>query len=401
MNQSTVMGNAVASNTAVDVAMTTLTRQWYNSIITGLGLSQDQFQLYQGNGSTPTTSQEMWNIFNVVPPYSINNYFNPAQINSFTGDYQLILNSLIPSDDSAFQNCMGDYYMQWQTYFNANPPATFDAKSITDLFNRWALMNAPGKAGCVTGLTKSFINPVSMAIQAFSAANQQYAWNKTQDMLKSNLAQGESKSFTMNSQTASSDTTHTWASGNTSVFFDLFSFGGGGGYDNITVKATNSGLNIAASFQKVTTFAAGPYAVADPNNPILSKYQAWYNSAVMALAYNTKDNTVWNPQGMSNWNAAFGPNGYLQRLASAIVAVDGIDITMTSNAQYSSSEQTQIQAAAKAGFWPFFTATGKGGYTNTVTFNDQGQFTCKTSCALGNPQILGVLQTPTSSAFGN
>lgn len=385
---------------AITDAMTTLTAQWYNSMVTGLGLSDQAFQLYQGPNSMVTTSQAMWNIFNAVPPTSANSYYDPAQVNNFAPDYNLILSALVASSNTNFQTCMGDYYTQWMTYFQSHPPATWDAKGITAVFNQWAMMYAPSKAGCVTALTQIYINPINIAITMFAAANGSFAWNQTVDGLQTALAGGATKSFTLNSLTQSSDLKHTWAGGGSSVFFDLFSFGGSASYDSLSLKATQAGLNISANFKKTTTFAAGPYAQADTNNPILANYQPWYYSAALAQAYtHPNDNTVWNNQSPTTWDSAFGKNGFVQRMATAIVVADGIDITMTSTAAYSSSDQQTIISAAKVGIWPFFSASGSGGSTTVVTFNDQGQFTAKTSIAQGNPQILGVLQTPMSSIF--
>lgn len=385
---------------SINQAMDTLTQQWYNAMVTGLGLSNAQFQLYQGPNTMVTTSQQMWNLFNAVPPTSVNNYYDPNQSNNFSMDYGLILSALKANSDSDFQSCMGDYYSMWLTYFQNNPPTTWDAAGVANVFNKWAMIYAPGQAGCVTALTKVFINPINIANTMFASANQKYAWNQTIDALKLALASGAAKSFTFDSLTQSSDVSHTWAKGGTNVFFDIFSFGGGANYDKLSSKATTAGVKMTASFTKVTTFAAGPLAQADPNNPILSQYSPWYNSAALAQAYTINNNTVWNPQSPINWDAAFGSSGFLQRMASAIVVADGISITMTSSATYDSSEQQTITAAASAGIWPFFRANGSGGSQTTVTFNDKGQFTSNTTLALGNPQILGVIQSPMSQIFG-
>lgn len=379
--------------------MQTLTDQWYNAIVTGLGLSNQQFQLYQGPNSMVTTSQQMWNIFNAVPPTSVNSFYDPNQSNNFSMDYGLILNALKANPDTDFQTCMGDYYTMWQTYFLNNPPTTWDAAGVANVFNKWAMIYAPSKASCVTALTKIFINPINVAINMYASANQKFAWNQTIDALQTALASGASKSFTFDSLTQSSDVSHTWAKGGTRVLFDLFSFGGGANYDKLSSKATTAGVKMTASFNKVATFASGPYAQADNNNPILAQYSPWYNSAAMAQAYTKKDNTVWNPQSPINWNSAFGDAGFLQRMASAIVVADGISITMTSSASYDSSEQQTITAGASVGFWPFFRANGSGGSQTTVTFNDKGQFTSNTTLAAGNPQILGIIQTPMSQIF--
>lgn len=384
-------------------AMQTLTAQWYNAVVTGLGLSPQQFQLFQGPGSTPATSQLMWNIFNAVPPNTINNYYDPSQANNFASDYDLILTALVTASDSDFQSCMGDNYGQWQDDFKAaykaDPTIISDAAALSKYFQGWAIVNAPNDSSCVSGLTKAYINPINIANNMYDSAGGKYAWNQTVDALAKNLASGPSKSFTLDTTTQTSNTTHTWASGGASVLFDLFSFGGSGGYDDLSTKVTTAGLSIIANYQTVTTFAAGPYAIPDSNNPILAKYNPWYNSAVLAKAYTTQDNTVWNNQSTITWQKAFGPDGFLQRMATAIVAVNGISITITSDASLSTLEQTQITAAAKLGIWPFFTASGQGGFENTVAFNDQGKFSCITTCTYGNPQILGILQSSLANIF--
>jgi len=389
----------------VEKAMNTLTAQWYNAMVTGLGLDSNSFQLYQGPNSMMNTSQVMWNMLNAVPPKSINNYNNPTQINNFSSDYVLILEALHVMTDSDFVNCMGDYYSKWQTYFIGHMPETINAETVTKVFNSWAVVYAPSQAGCVTALTKLYNDPIKLAnvkLDNLKTGEHPgvFAWNQTVEQLKSALAGGAEKTFTMNSKTATSDVTHTWAGGNTSFFFDIFSFGGGGSYDKLTTKTTEAGLTIDAKFTKLTTFTSGPLAQNDPNDSTLRDYKAWYESAVLAKAYTTKDNTVWNNQSSTTWEKAFGANGFLQRSTSSIVVADGIEITMTSKASYTTAEHEEIKGAASAGIWPFFSVSGQGGTTTDVKFNDDGSFTCTTKIALGNPQILGILQSPMSKIFG-
>jgi hypothetical protein len=203
----------------------------------------------------------------------------------------------------------------------------------------------------------------------------------------------------MDSSTSSSDVKHTWANGSISFFYNIFSFGGGGSYDDLSVKTTSAGLKVDATFDKVTTFAAGPYAQTDTDNPVFNTYKPWYYSAVLALAYTTKDNTVWNNQSSTTWVTAFGSKGFLQRMLTALVVADGVTITMTSSASYNSSEQQQITAAAKVGIWPFFSSSAQGGTTTTVTFDDSGSFTSTTTIPRGNPQVLGILQSSLADIF--
>jgi hypothetical protein len=380
-------------------AMQTLTEQWYNAMVTGLGLSAQHFQLYQGSNSIMDTSAKMWDLFNTVPPTSVNNFYNPAQVNNLTSDYNLILAALIANSDNDFQACMGDYFVPWQEYFADHDPVTWDVQGITDLFNKWALKNAPSKTGCVSGLTKAFINPINIAISKFASAGQKYAWNKTIEDLQYALKGGASSHFTLDSKTASKNISHTWAKASASVIFDLFSIGGGGSYDHLSERAISAGLKVDVNFEKTTTFTAGPLAQANSTDPILKSYQPWYDSAALSLAYTTKDNSVWNKQNPVNWDKAFGSSGFLQRVASALVVADGISITMTSSATYNSSDQKTIIENAGAGFWPFFSVKEKGGTSTTVKFDGSGTFTINVNIPLGNPQILGILQAPMSDVF--
>jgi len=390
---------------SVQDAMTILTEQWYNAIVTGLSLSPDNFQLYQSSESTGATSDWIWNILDAIPPKSINNYYNPNQGNNFSQDYQAVIAQLKPNSDNSFQMCMGDYYNQWLSYLKSSdcPDTIFNSPDdMSAGFKKWAMINAPSQMNCSASLIASFYNDVvTIANTMFAsaqAAGKGYAYNTTIEDLNNALQSAPAKSFEMDSKTASSDVSHTWASGGMSVFYDLFSFGGGAGYDKLTTKATSAGLNIKADFKHVTTLPGAPLAKAS-TDPILSQYTPWYNSAAFARAFSTKDNTVWK-NGSPSWESTFGPNGNMQRVANAIVVVDGIDVTITSNTTYSTSEQETIKAQASVGFWPFFRASGSGGSSTSVSFSDSGAMTVKISSPAGNPQLLGVLVTDTKDFIG-
>lgn len=48
--------------------------------------------------------------------------------------------------------------------------------------------------------------------------------------------------------------------------------------------------------------------------------------------------------------------------------------------------------------FPFFTVDLAGGWTNEVTFGDDGSVAVTSTCKAGNPQILGALVTPIDQA---
>lgn len=381
----------------VDNAMETLTAQWYNSLVTGLGLDPQQFQLYQGTNSMASNSQTMWNIFNAVPPTSINNYYDPAQLNQMSSDYNLILEALKASDDSDFKKCMGDEYNNWQEYFIDHLPDELTAVSVSKVFKKWSIVFAPSKSSCVSALTKSFINPIALAIIMFEKANGKYAWNQTGAALKTALKKGAYKNFTMESKTASSDVSHTWSKGKRRVFFGIFNKDTSS--DKLSQKIASSELSINATFNKMTTFAAGPLAQAVRDDKELKAFNPWYNSATLSLAYQTKGDKVWNPEKPTTWEKAFGSDGFLQRIASAIVVADGVTITMSSKSSFSTDEQSKIKNSSSGGCWPFYRGSGESGSETKVTFDDDGKFTITTIIAAGNPQILGILQSPLKNIF--
>lgn len=389
----------------VQNAMQTLTQQWYNAVVNGLSLSPGNFQLYQGTTTTGSTSEWIWNILDAIPPKSVNNFFNPNQSNNFSQDYQSVIANLKPASDNTFQTCMGDYYAQWLSYLksSAAPTNIFDsATTMSDGFKKWAFVNAPSQMNCSASLIASFYNDVvTIANTMFANAQSSgkgYAYNLTIAQLQNSLQSAPARSFTLDSKTASSSMDHTWAQASLSASYGFFSFGANSSYDRLTTEATSAGLNISASFQHVTTVAGGPLAKVS-TDPVLSTYTPWYNSAAFSRAFGTKDNTVWK-NGSPTWDTTFGPSGNMQRVADAVVVVDGIDVTMTSNTSYSSSEQQTITAAASGGFWPFFSASGSGGNSTSVSFSDSGAMTVKITSPAGNPQLLGVLVTDTKDFIG-
>jgi hypothetical protein len=394
---------SAVGDTPGQLAMQNLTAQWYNTVTTGLGLDPSTFQLFQGNAPIGSTSESLWNIFDVVPPAAVNNFYNPSQANVFSTDYGAVINNLKPQNASAFQNIMGDYYSQWVAYLKSTPPPTIPSGGIIALFNNWSQMNMPpGQAQqAYTAYQQIAQGVVPVAVQmwlnAGGSASGVKAYNNTITALQNALLSAPPKTVQMNSATASTDLSHTWAGGNIGGAFDFFSGEGSTSYDQLTTALSKAGIQVNASFDHVVTFTAAPLSKTS-TDPILSQYQPWYSSAALNLAYQNNNNVVWN-NTPPTWQDTFGPNGNMLRTASSLVIVDGINITMSSNVAFSSSQQTQFTAAAKAGFWPFFEASAQGGWNNATSFDANGNVTVTSSCPTGNPNILGVLVTPIGGAL--
>lgn len=384
-------------------SMNTLTAQWYNAVTTGLNLDPSTFQLIQSNAPLGTTSPQLWAYFDALPPLSVTNFFNPSQFSSFAQNYGAVVMNLVPGNSTTWLRLMGDYYTKWIAYLQTSPQ--IPTGGMVALFSNWAMLNLPNPStaqAAITAYKQTFNSAIGVAVNMYAnalAAGGGFAYSNTYENLTAQLPSSPSGSVVMDSATTSSDISQSWAQGQVQGAYDIFWGQASASYDALTQQFAGAQVQVNASFQRVMQFAAGP--LAQPSqDPILSGYTPWYNSAALGIAYQTSDNTVWN-NTPPTWQSTFGQNGTLQRVCSALIVVDGIDITITSGAQFSSSEQQSFSSAASGGVWPFFAVSGSGGWSSNVSFSDAGEVTVTSSLPAGNPQILGCVVTPISAVLAN
>jgi hypothetical protein len=380
--------------------MKLLTEQYYNAIVTQLkGLSDQQFQLAQGNIAVGATSQNIWAMMDAIPPKSVANNWTPGGVNTFSSQYGALLTRIQDTATGAFQAALGDYYSAWQTYLKANPPT--GGKSIIEVYTAWAYSCGmpPDQANKTVGLFQAALNgPVTQANIAWYAAGGQTAikaYNQTVETIDNTIAGAPPGSVTLNSQTESSDISHTWAEGGIEGFFEGFFGGGESSYDSVGSLVIASELDFQINFAHMTTVPVTPLA----NGTITAgptTYQPWYVPAALLLAYSNNNNNTWQT-GTPDWTTFFGPKATLPRVTNALIIVDGISITLTSGKSVDQSSRTQVQAAFEAGFFPFFGVAGSGGWSTSTSFSDEGIITVTSTCPQGNPQVLGILQSPISS----
>lgn len=390
--------------TSAQDAMKTLTAQYYNAVVTGCGLDPNTFQLIQAHMPLGTLSEDLWNIFDAVPPLSVTGLYNPSQRNLFSQDYGGVIAHLNPPGSEDFQAAMGDYYPQWATYLKTNP--TIPDGGMLALFSNWAQLNIPDPSQaqkCITLYQQVSLNAISLAVEAWDNMLKGDlnpgipAYSQTYGDLKNALSAGQPQSFTLDSSTASADLSHTWAKAETSGIFDFFWGGASANYEKWTSKISTAGVTINVAFSKLVLFPAGPLAKPS-KDPILSGYAPWYNSEALNIAYKNNNNEVWQ-HGVPTWNGTFGPDGNLKRFCSALVIVDGITVTEKSTATIAKSDQQSFEAAIGGGFFPFFEASGSGGWSQSTSFEDDGSFSINSECSVGNPQILGVIVNPIAKVF--
>jgi hypothetical protein len=115
----------------------------------------------------------------------------------------------------------------------------------------------------------------------------------------------------------------------------------------------------------------------------------WYSSSALGLAYNSPNAAPWNPANPINWQKTFGPQGNMQRFASNLLVADQMDVTVTSDASYSTLEQTEIRQNSSAGLWPFYSSGGSSGSSTSVSFKSTGEMEVKITSQPNAPIVLG------------
>jgi len=368
---------------AADEAMNELQNKWYNAVVKALGLDVNSFQFFQAQRPLGATSDELWTLFDSVPPLSLTNTQVISGHNSFFGNYEAIVLTILPQGGRQFEEIMGDDMAAWDEYRKSLKPGDVSAAGgLLATFKSWADLNlSPSKATKAYAAFKQLQNGiVPQAIDAVLDDANLFeggpTFKETIDALRGALDHGRDYSVHFDSATESGDVKHTWAKGEIGGAYEFFTGKAGASWDKLSEKASKAQVTIEGTIHKVVSMSINP--------------GPWYMSAALNLAYKHSDNTVW-PAGQSpTWDDLFSQQGSLQRLAIEIVAFDGLDITMTSSAAYSKTEQEEIKANAEIGYWPFFKASGEGGSFSKTTFNDAGEMTVTTSVPRGNPAILGV-----------
>jgi len=135
----------MSDSSAAEQAIQTLTAQWYNAICTGCNLDPTTFQLVQGSlplQTNTTGTTQVWQIFNAVPPQSINQYYSASQGNLFSQAYFAIIDALsAPPQAQTFQSALGPNLQAWQRYYEKQFPSTYSPGAYCQMFQSWAMAN--------------------------------------------------------------------------------------------------------------------------------------------------------------------------------------------------------------------------------------------------------------------
>lgn len=91
----------------------------------------------------------------------------------------------------------------------------------------------------------------------------------------------------------------------------------------------------------------------------------------------------------------------MQRLIISLVVADGINVTISSSANYCAIDQQTIHNNIQNGVWPFYVPTNNSTVTNVSTFDNIKGMKIETVTQPGNPLVIGNNSLPIAQYLGH
>ena len=157
-----------------------------------------------------------------------------------------------------------------------------------------------------------------------------------------------------------------------SNFFGLW--GGSNSTSAISNKFAASNVTVTASFRAYAEWPSVP--------------GSWYDSSTLNMANTNSSSPPWPSAGDPGWNDFFGAQGSLLRVIASLMVVDGMDVVLTSDANFSDIDKQEITDNAMRGIWPWFTPTS-GSTSITFSFDEANALVAHTITQLGTPIVIG------------
>lgn len=351
-------------------SVTGITDAWYNQLCDSLNLSVNNFQLSQPAG-VPETNEDLWAYIDLVPPKTLKyNYWYYNQP-TFFSQYAAIVNQL-QFPESTFEKDIGKVnYAKWNSYLKGLPQPPPE-NTLPSVWFQWAIMNAPSVANIGRSDLSSqvLIKSAQAALAPYQGPNA-----KPPDFLPSlsdvttTLQASPSTDFSFTSMNGNPDVSNSWVPGIDPNFFGIWT-GGWCGF-LINKKFAQSAVSISVKFNHfiVVPVTPGP----------------WYNSGLLHLALVSKSAPPWNSN--TAWDTYFGLDGTLNFAIGSVLAADGISLSLTSDANFTSEEQEVIKSQVEMGYWPMY-CQQRSFITNDISF-ESGKMTINCQSDPGNPILIG------------
>ncbi len=331
-----------------------LQNQLYNQIVTGAGLTNNYFQLILP-GSYVSDDLGLWNIQNLIPPFSLTWNNLAYQAVSFFNQYASLIGQLT-FPQSKFEKDIGtDNYKKWMEYLKGiNPPPPPNEQPV--IFQKWAMFHCPDKMSVGIADLSAMVNieGAKAQIRPYLGQNPKHVdFSDTFSELQTALNESGTITVSLDSKTSDKNVDNAWTNGTDQCYFGLWT---DSSKDSIlNKKFGNSHISSQITFNKWTLLKFSP--------------GEWYNSGVLHQAYVAKNGQIpWPSNPNPDWQKLFGEQGSMRQVSFSVFVVDKIMFSMKSDADFSSDEQERIIQNIFNGLWPFYDSN----MDNQVVFNEGG-----------------------------
>jgi hypothetical protein len=385
----------LANPSDVENRITELDAGWYNQICKAISVDPATFLLAQGTlGLSGTDSSGLFRMSDAVPPSASVAYFDAGGMQMRSQAYKMLLNALLPEGGSELPQVLKDLYASWIVYRTewAKNPASKETQ--LQAFEAWAERNLDPKtkARALTVFMQAANTPLNGALEALNAANARqqfvtsanvpyllYVYSATIDEALRAVAGGKSVDIAFDSSHMNTTLVHATAEGSASGFYDIFSGGAAGSFEQLNSYAAFSQFEIDGKIGSVATLPVEP--------------GSWFNSAEVKRGYDARnDYTVWDRlANAGNWESFFAPpGGSLARRVSQLILFSDYEIVVKSNANYTAEQYSKIVAEAKFGIWPFFSGSAKATHETDYQQGADGSLIITYKLPKGLVQVWGV-----------
>lgn len=354
--------------------MEALQNRWYNRLVEQLDLDRSMFQLAIPLEPKVASDLALWAYLNFIPPISLTRY-RSGIVTSFFDEYASLASQLKFPTDEFRQEIGEDNFAAWTDFLEGQSPQPA-AGQLPSLFLQWAITFAPEVAQIGASALSQFVllHAGHGALSPYLGTEGKPAdFLNTYDQLLNTLDHSHGRKLDFDSAGTTGEVSDTWSNGINDI---------GSGIWAANPPTSRMGRLFARHVVNVSVeFKA--YA----NLPITPG--AWYNSGLFQLAYSSQGSQPWSSDANPDWQEFFGPQGSMQYLPASLVAVDGIDATLSSEAHCTPADQDLIARHARDGLWPFY-CPDSDICQNTVSFDQRGSMQLNTRIEPGNPCFLGV-----------